>query len=71
MKILSYFREYIALKISSVKRQFEECVKAMATYSNFLYFDLNAGEIASYALCAILTSIKTTKDTWIKGLTSL
>ena len=36
------------------------------TYSN-----LNAIEIASYALCAILTTTKEEKDTWEKDIDSL
>ena len=54
-----------------VEKQLEECVKAKDTYSNLLYLDLNVVEIASYALCAILTSTKIAKDTWVKGLSSL
>lgn len=45
LKKISDFRESIALKISMVEKQLEECVKAKDTYSNFLYSDLNAVEI--------------------------
>ena len=58
------FRELIALKLSFIEKQLEECVKAKDTYSNFLYSDINAVEIASYALCVILTSTVSTKETW-------
>ena len=44
------------MKVSLVEKQLEEYVKAKDTYSNFLYLDLNAVEITSYALCKILTS---------------
>ena len=36
LKGFSDFRESIALKISIVEKQLEECVKAKDTYSNFL-----------------------------------
>lgn len=39
-------------------------------YKNFLYLDINVVEIASYALCAILTSFESTKETWTKGMDS-
>ena len=71
LKRFSEFRESISLRTTIIERQLEECVKAKDTYSNFLYSNLNAVEIASNALCAILTSTKTTKDTWVKGLNSL
>ena len=68
MKRISYFRESIALKLSFFEKQLEEYVKAKDTYSNFLFLDLNAVEIASYTLCAILTLAKSTKETWTKGM---
>ena len=71
LRRLSSFRESIALKLSTIERQLEECVKAKDTYSNFMYFDLNAIEITSYALYAMLTTTKVTKDTWEKGMNSL
>ena len=43
----------------------------MDTYSNFLYSDLNEVEIASYALSSIITSTKSTKETWTKGMNNL
>lgn len=63
---LSEFIESIALKLSSIERQLEEFVKTKDTYSNFVYSDLNAIEIASYALCAMLTTTKVDKETWEK-----
>ena len=39
---LSEFGESISLRISSIERQFEECVKEKDTYANFTYSDLNA-----------------------------
>ena len=71
MKRTSKFRESISLKLSFVEKQLEECVKAKEAYTNFLYSDINAIEIESYALCAILSSAKSTKETWTKGMDSL
>ena len=65
---ISNFKESIALKLSFVEKKLEECVKAKEINSNFLCSDLNAVEIASYALCAILTSTESTKETWTKGM---
>lgn len=65
------FRDSIVLNISFIERQLEECDKAKDTYADFTYSDLNAVEIASYALCAILTTTKVEKDTWEKGMDNL
>lgn len=65
------FKDSIALKISIVEKQLEECAKAKDTYSKFLFSNLNAVEIASYALCEILTSTESTKHTWTKGMRNL
>lgn len=59
------------MKISAVERQLDECVKAKDTYSKFMFSDLNAVEIASYALCAILTTSEAVKDHWEKGMNTL
>lgn len=59
------------LKLSTIERQLEECIKAKDTYSNFMYSNLNAIEIASYALSAILNIVEAIKDTWEKGMDSL
>lgn len=59
------------MKISTGERQLEECVKVKDTYANFTYSILNAVEIASYALCEIITTIKEKKDTWEKGMKNL
>ena len=64
MKRSSKFREAISLRITTIYRKLEECFKAKDNYSKILYSDLNAVEIASYALCAILTSVEIAKDTW-------
>ena len=66
MKKISDFRESITLKLSFVEKQLEECIKAKDTYSKFLYLDLNVVEIASYALCAILTSTEYTKENGLR-----
>ena len=71
LRRLSDFRESIALKLSTIERQLEECIKSKDTYSNFIYSDLNAIEIASYALCAIPINVKAVKDTWEKGMDNL
>ena len=71
LRRVSYFRESIALKLSVNERKLEECVKAKDLYSNFIYLDLNVVEIASYALCAILTTTEVVKDTWQKVMDSL
>ena len=62
------FRESIALKLPFLEKQLEEFVKVKAIYSNFLYSDINAVEIASYDLCAIFTSVESTKETWTKDM---
>ena len=49
----------------------EEYVKAKDTYANFTYSDINAVEIASYALCAIIITNEAKKDTWEKDMDSL
>ena len=68
LKRTSNFKESIALKLSFIEKQLEDCFKAKDTYSNFLYSYINAVEIASYALCAILTLAESTKETWTKGM---
>ena len=69
--MISDFRESIALKVSFVEKQLEECVKAKDTYSNFLYLDLDVVEISSYSLYAILISVESTKETWTKVMDSM
>ena len=67
----SDFRESISLKLSFFEKKLEECVKVKDTYTNFLYLYINVVEIASYALCVILSSTKSMKETWKKGMDSL
>jgi hypothetical protein len=71
LRRLSEFRESISLKISSVERDLEECVKAKDTYANFTCSNLNVVKIASYTLCTIVTTVEVEKDTWDKGMNIL
>jgi hypothetical protein len=71
LKRFSEFKETLVLKIATVEKQLDECVKAKDTYSNFVYSDLSSVEIASYALCAILTTLEVVKDRWEKDMENL
>ena len=71
VRILSKFIESIALNISAIERKLEESVKSKDTYANFTYSYLYIVEIASYALCAMLTTTKVENDIWEKGMNSL
>ena len=68
VKRTSNFRESIALKLPFIEKQLEECVKAKDKYTNFLYSDINAVKIESYALCAILISDESSKVILTKGM---
>jgi hypothetical protein len=71
LKRFSELKETLVLKIAIVEKQLDECVKAKDTYSNFVYSDLSNVEIASYALCTILTTSEAIKDQWEKDMENL
>ena len=70
-KRFSLLREHSSLKINTLEQQVEECLKANTSFDKFVYSDLNAVEIASYGLCALLSILEGVKDTWEKNLKSL
>ena len=45
-------------------KKLEECLGAKASYEKFSYIDLNAVEVASSGLHALLNTAEVVRDTW-------
>ena len=59
------------MKIDHVQRNLKECTDAKESLARFVYFNLNAIEVASYGLYALINISKAVKDTWKIELTIL
>ena len=68
VKIFSILRECLSKNISILQRQLEECLATKASYDKFLFLDLNAVEMESYALGALISISNAMRDTWKKHL---
>ena len=58
----SFPKEYLAPKVVILQRQLEECLLAKNSYDKFSYTDLSVVEVASYALCTLISISDVVRD---------
>ena len=68
LRRFSLLRDHLSPQITLIQNQLEECIVARKSYDKFIYADLNAAELASYALCALISVLDAMKDSWKKHL---
>ena len=54
-KRFSLLREHLLMKLSTIKHQLEDCLSVETSFDKFIHSYLNAVEIASYAICVLLS----------------
>ena len=68
LKRFSLLRDHVSINISIVESQLEECLTSKTSYEKFHYANLQACEIASYGLCALLSVSDAIKKSWEKEI---
>lgn len=57
MKRFTLLREHISINLSTIEGKLEECLSTKTSFQKFSYENLQACEIASYGLCALLSVV--------------
>ena len=55
LKKFILLKEHLSPQITLLENQIEECLTAKASYDKFLVIDLSTVELATYALCALIS----------------
>ena len=62
LRIFSLLRDHLYPQVSLIQNQLAECIAAKPSYDKFVFTHLNKIELASYALCMLISTSKKMKD---------
>ena len=68
LRRFSLLRNHLSPQITIIKIQLEECITTKTSYDKFMFTDLNVVELASYALCVLISVSDALKNSWKKHL---
>ena len=66
LKWFTLLREHLFPHVTLLENQLGEILAAKSSYENFVAIDLNAIELATYSLCALISVSNALKEHWKK-----
>ena len=64
LKKFILLKDHVSPQITLLENYIEECLVSKASYDQFLVTDLSTTELATYALCALISVSEKIKDSW-------
>lgn len=71
LKRFTLFRDHLSPQVILLENQLEECLVEKSSYDKFVETNLNAIELATYALCALINVYDAPKESWKKHFAQL